>query len=161
MIIKLARIDDRFIHGQFLTRWINTIPAERIIVVSDEVAKDPIRKKLVLSVAPSNFKTSAVSIEKMLRAYNSPKYTDTSVILLFEKPKDIVYLIEGGMDISEVNVGGMRFEAGNKQVTKSVNVSDDDIEMFLKLNDMGVALEMRQLPSDSKVDFISLVKELS
>lgn len=44
MKIVLARIDDRFIHGQVLTRWIKIHAADRIIVVSDEVAQDEMRK---------------------------------------------------------------------------------------------------------------------
>ena len=51
MNIVLARIDDRFIHGQVLTKWVKLRPAERIIIVSDGVANDEMRKTLVLSVA--------------------------------------------------------------------------------------------------------------
>ena len=45
MKIVLSRIDDRFIHGQVLTRWIKVNEADRIIIVSDEVAADEMRKK--------------------------------------------------------------------------------------------------------------------
>ncbi|WP_368896533.1 PTS sugar transporter subunit IIB, partial [Priestia megaterium] len=90
MKIVLARIDDRFIHGQVLTRWIKTNAADRIIIVSDEVAADEMRKTLILSVAPSNVKASAVSISKMTKAFHSPRYQDTTAMLLFENPADIV-----------------------------------------------------------------------
>lgn len=52
MDIVLSRIDDRYIHGQVVTRWVKSYPAERIIVVSDQVAEDELRKSLLLSVAP-------------------------------------------------------------------------------------------------------------
>ncbi len=74
MNIVLARIDDRFIHGQILTRWIKVHAADRIIVVSDDVAQDEMRKTLILSVAPSNVKASAVSVSKMAKAFHSPRY---------------------------------------------------------------------------------------
>lgn len=45
MNIVLARIDDRFIHGQILTRWIKVHAADRIIVVSDDIAQDEMRKR--------------------------------------------------------------------------------------------------------------------
>ena len=48
MKINLCRIDDRLIHGQVATVWAKEANAERIIVCSDEVAKDDIRKTLLL-----------------------------------------------------------------------------------------------------------------
>lgn len=47
MVIGLARIDDRLIHGQVATRWTKETNVQRIIVVSDEVATDTVRKTLL------------------------------------------------------------------------------------------------------------------
>lgn len=158
MKIELARIDDRFIHGQVLTKWVKLRPVERIIVVSDAVARDEMRKTLVLSVAPSNIKASAVSVDKMARAYQSPKYAETKAMLLFENPEDILRLVKLGVDIKEVNVGGMRFETDRKQITKAVSVKDSDVHAFQELHNKGVALELRQLPGDQSVDFMKTLQ---
>ncbi|MCY8009542.1 mannose/fructose/sorbose PTS transporter subunit IIB [Bacillus haynesii] len=158
MKIVLARIDDRFIHGQVLTRWIKIHAADRIIVVSDEVAQDEMRKTLILSVAPSNVKASAVSISKMAKAFHSPRYEDTTAMLLFENPGDIVSLIEAGVPIETVNVGGMRFENNRRQITKSVSVTEKDIKAFEQLQELGVKLELRQLPSDSSENFMQILR---
>ncbi|MCY7913381.1 mannose/fructose/sorbose PTS transporter subunit IIB [Bacillus haynesii] len=158
MKIVLARIDDRFIHGQVLTRWIKIHAADRIIVVSDEVAQDEMRKTLILSVAPSNVKASAVSISKMAKAFHSSRYEDTTAMLLFENPGDIVSLIEAGVPIETVNVGGMRFENNRRQITKSVSVTEKDIKAFEQLQELGVKLELRQLPSDSSEDFMQILR---
>jgi len=158
MKIVLARIDDRFIHGQVLTRWIKTNAADRIIVVSDEVAADEMRKTLILSVAPSNVKASAVSISKMTKAFHSPRYQDTTAMLLFESPSDIVALVEAGVPIETVNVGGMRFANDRQQITKSVSVTKKDMDAFEKLHELGVKLELRQLPSDSSENFIQVLR---
>ncbi|NGY86097.1 PTS system mannose/fructose/N-acetylgalactosamine-transporter subunit IIB [Bacillus megaterium] len=158
MKIVLARIDDRFIHGQVLTRWIKTNATDRIIIVSDEVASDEMRKTLILSVAPSNVKASAVSISKMTKAFHSPRYQDTTAMPLFESPADIVALVQAGVPIETVNVGGMRFANDRKQITKSVSVTEKDIDAFEKLQELGVKLEPRQLPSDSSENFIQLLR---
>ncbi len=52
MVIALARIDDRLIHGQVATRWTKETQVKRIIVVSDDVAKDQVRSTLLKQVAP-------------------------------------------------------------------------------------------------------------
>ena len=43
----LARIDSRLLHGQVATAWTKATQPNRIIVVSDAVAKDDLRKKLI------------------------------------------------------------------------------------------------------------------
>ncbi|HFX3773328.1 TPA: PTS system mannose/fructose/N-acetylgalactosamine-transporter subunit IIB [Enterococcus faecium] len=153
MKIELVRIDDRFIHGQVLTKWVKLRPINRIIIVSDAVAQDEMRKTLVLSVAPPNVKASAVTVDKMVRAFQSPRYTNDSVMLLFERPEDIVELVEKGVPLKEINVGGMRFEKNRQQITKAVSVSPTNIEAFKKLHELGVHLELRQLPGDTSIDF--------
>lgn len=159
MKIVLARIDDRFIHGQVLTRWSKVKPIERIIIVSEEVANDEMRKTLVLSVAPSNLKASVVTVGKMVKAFNSPKYENTTAMLLFEKPGDIVELVEAGIPIETVNVGGMRFENNRIQVTKSVSVREEDVIAFKRLDELGVKLDLRQLPSDNSQNFMNFLNE--
>ncbi|MZM07491.1 PTS transporter subunit IIB [Bifidobacterium pseudocatenulatum] len=153
MKIELVRIDDRFIHGQVLTKWLKLRPINRIIIVSDAVAQDEMRKTLVLSVAPPNVKASAVTVDKMVRAFQSPRYTNDSVMLLFERPEDIVELVEKGVPLKEINVGGMRFEKNRQQITKAVSVSPTNVEAFKKLHELGVHLELRQLPGDTSIDF--------
>ena len=74
-------------------------------------------------------------------------------MLLFENPEDIVRLVEGGVDLKEVNVGGMRFDIERKQITKSVSVNEKDIAAFRKLKALGVKNELRQLPGDISQDF--------
>ena len=149
MKIQLARIDDRFIHGQVLTKWVKQTPIDRIIIVSDGVAEDEMRKTLVLSVAPAGIKASAVGVDKMVRAYNSPRYVDARVMLLFENPQDVLRLVEEGVPLETINVGGMRFENGRTQITQAENVA-----AFRALAEKGIELDLRQLPSDRSTNFI-------
>ncbi|MED4229474.1 PTS sugar transporter subunit IIB, partial [Neobacillus cucumis] len=51
-----------------------------------------------------------------------------------------------------------RFANDRRQITKSVSVTKEDIVAFEKLNELGVKLELRQLPSDSSQDFIQLLR---
>lgn len=49
--INLARIDTRLLHGQVATAWTPASKANRIIVASDEVASDDLRKQLIKQAA--------------------------------------------------------------------------------------------------------------
>jgi pts-sorbose: PTS system, mannose/fructose/sorbose family, IIB component len=57
MKINLVRIDDRLIHGQVATVWSKEANAQRIIICSDEVAKDQIRKTFTFTGGTSRSKS--------------------------------------------------------------------------------------------------------
>ncbi|MTT32550.1 PTS fructose transporter subunit IIB [Terrilactibacillus sp. BCM23-1] len=161
MIIALVRIDDRLIHGQVATSWSKEAKCDRIIVVSDEVAKDTFRKTLLLSVTPPGIKASVVPIDKMIRAYNNPKYEKSRALLLFTNPSDVLRVVDGGVKIESVNIGQMSFKEGRTAIAHAVSVVDEDIEAFNKLNEKGIELELRHTASDPKVNLMDKIKAFS
>ncbi|MGT2925511.1 PTS system mannose/fructose/N-acetylgalactosamine-transporter subunit IIB [Streptococcus caviae] len=160
MKIKLARIDDRLIHGQVTTVWAKEANAERIIIPSDDVASDEIRKTLVKQAAPPGIKVNVVTTDKAIKVYHNPKYENDTVFYLFTKPQEVVDLVKGGVPIKSINIGGMQFKEGRTQLTKAVSVSKEDIEAFKELIGLGVTLDCRVVVTDSSKDFEALLKEV-
>lgn len=157
MVIGLARIDDRLIHGQVATRWTKETNVRRIIVVSDEVAADTVRKTLLTQVAPPGVTAHVVDVAKMIRVYNNPKYAGERVMLLFTNPTDVERIVEGGVKITSVNIGGMAFRQGKTQVNNAISVDAKDIEAFNKLNARGIELEARKVSTDQKLKMMDLI----
>ncbi|NIG77386.1 PTS mannose transporter subunit IIAB [Klebsiella sp. Ap-873] len=160
MNIGLARIDDRLIHGQVATRWTKETNVTRIIVVSDEVAADTVRKTLLTQVAPPGVTAHVVDVAKMIRVYNNPKYAGERVMLLFTNPTDVERIVEGGVKITSVNIGGMAFRQGKTQVNNAISVDEKDIEAFKKLNDRGIELEARKVSTDQKLKMMDLIAKV-
>lgn len=160
MRIGLARIDDRLIHGQVATRWTKETNVTRIIVVSDEVAADNVRKTLLTQVAPPGVTAHVVDVAKMIRVWNNPKYGHDKVMLLFTNPTDVVRLVEEGVNITSVNIGGMAFRQGKTQVNNAVSVDAKDIEAFKKLNERGIELEVRKVSSDQRLKMMDLIAKM-
>ena len=160
MQIGLARIDDRLIHGQVATRWTKETNVTRIIVVSDEVAADTVRKTLLTQVAPPGVTAHVVDVAKMIRVYNNPKYAGERVMLLFTNPTDVERIVEGGVKITSVNIGGMAFRQGKTQVNNAISVDDKDIEAFKKLNERGIELEARKVSTDQKLKMMDLIAKV-
>ena len=69
----LARIDSRLLHGQVATAWSKTVNPTRIIVVSDNVAKDELRTNMIKQAAPSGVKAHVIPICLL---YTSPSPRD-------------------------------------------------------------------------------------
>ncbi|MEH0875795.1 PTS mannose transporter subunit IIAB [Pectobacterium cacticida] len=161
MKIGLARIDDRLIHGQVATRWTKETNVSRIIVVSDEVAADNVRKTLLTQVAPPGVTAHVVDVAKAIRVYNNPKYAADRVMLLFTNPTDVLTLVENGVNITSVNIGGMAFKQGKIQVNNAVSIDEKDIEAFKALDKLGIELEVRKVSSDSRLKMMDLINKMA
>lgn len=161
MNIGLARIDDRLIHGQVATRWTKETNVTRIIVISDEVAADTVRKTLLTQVAPPGVTAHVVDVAKMIRVYNNPKYAGERVMLLFTNPTDVLRIVEEGVKITSVNIGGMAYRQGKTQVNNAVSVDEKDIEAFKKLNERNIELEVRKVSNDPKLKMMDLIAKVA
>lgn len=160
MKIKLVRIDDRLIHGQVATVWSRDSQCNIILVVSDEVAKDELRKILLKQVAPPGIKSEVITVKQMIQIASDSKFKEFKALLLFTNPKDVLRMVEGGVKIDSVNIGGMRFKENKKQITSAISVDSEDIESFKKLNDLGIELEIRIIAKNKKEYIMDKIKGL-
>ena len=159
LVIGLARIDDRLIHGQVATRWTKESRVTRIVVVNDEVAKDSVRSTMLKSVAPPGVTAHVVPVDKMIRVYNNPEYANERMMLLFTNPTDVVRLMEAGVEFKSINIGGMAYRDGKKMITSAVSVDDKDIEAFKALDAKGIELDVRKVSNDSRQYMMDLLKK--
>ena len=145
----LARVDSRLLHGQVATAWTKTTQPTRIIVVSDGVAHDKLRKNLITEAAPPGVKANVIPIDKMIEVAKDPRFGNTKALLLFETPEDALKAIEGGVDIKELNIGSMAHSVGKVAVNKVLSLGKEDVETFDKLKEIGVKFDVRKVPTDS------------
>ena len=157
--INLVRIDTRLLHGQVATAWTPDSKADRIIVVSDAVAKDDLRKQLIGQAAPNGVKANVIPISKMIEIAKDPRFGNTHAFLLFENPQDVLAAVEGDVPIESINVGSMAHSTGKTMVNKVLSMDKKDVETFEKLRDLGVKFDVRKVPNDSRADLFDLIKK--
>ena len=157
--IALARIDTRLLHGQVATGWTKAVGPDRIIAVSDGVAHDNLRKRMIMEAAPPGVKAHCVPIKKMCEVAKDVRFGDTKAMLLFETPQDALAAIEGGVEIKTINVGSMAHSQGKFAVNKVLSLDAKDIETFEKLKEHGVEFDVRKVPSDSKENMDTLLQK--
>lgn len=157
--INLARLDTRLLHGQVATAWTPYSKANRIIVVSDAVARDELRKNLIKQAAPNGVKANIVPISKMEEVAKDDRFGGVDALLLFETVQDVLRAVEGGVPIKTLNVGSMAHSEGKTMVNKVLSMDKADVEAFEKLRDLGVEFDVRKVPSDSKANLFDLIKK--
>lgn len=156
----LARIDSRLLHGQVATAWTKTVNPTRIIVVSDAVSKDNLRKNLIQQAAPPGVKAHVVPIDHMIKLAKDDKhFGGQRALLLFENPQDVLRVVEGGVPLKTINVGSMAHSIGKVQPNKALALDQKDIDTFMKLKKAGLKFDVRKVPSDSKENMDEIIKK--
>ena len=159
MAVALLRVDDRLIHGQVATAWLSSLGSRRIVVASDSVAKDELRKRVVALTAPKNVEVTILDLEGAVKALTGPLSSETvKVMVLCTTPQEALYLVKAGIGITTVNVGNvggignMQGAKGKKQIFKSIAVGEEDVKAFQEMHDLGVKCDVRG------VDIMELIR---
>lgn len=155
----LARIDSRLLHGQVATGWSKAVNPTRIIVVSDSVVKDELRKNLIKQASPPGIKAHVVSINHMIELANDNQhFGGQRALLLFETPQDVLKAVKGGVPLKIINVGSMAHSPGKVQPNRALAFNQDDIDTFAKIKQAGLTFDVRKVPSDSKGNMDEILK---
>ena len=155
----MCRVDTRLLHGQVATTWTKQTNPDRIIVVSDGVAHDELRKTMIQQAAPPGVKAHVIPIKKMIEVAKDPRFGATKAMLLFETPQDLLACVEGGVDIKEVNLGSMAHSVGKVVVTQAIAMDQDDYDTIEKLAAKGIKFDVRKVPADSPENFDSMMNK--
>jgi len=151
MGIVFVRIDDRLIHGQVATTWVRNFVVEQIAVISDTLANDPIQTSVVKMAAPVGVNAVLLTKKDFIEAYK--KGFKKRTMLILTNPHDVLSIVEEGVTISSLNVGGMKFTNGKRKITESVFVTEKDIEAFNRLVGHGIKIAFQMVPSSPKKDY--------
>lgn len=155
--IVLTRIDNRLIHGQVATQWASSVGANLLLVANDKVANDKFRQGLMDMAAPSFAQTRYFTLEKTINVIHKASPAQ-KIAIICESPSDVLTLVQGGVPITKVNIGNMHMAEGKRQVATVVAVDDTDVSAFKKLQELGVELEIRKVPSEGTEDIAKLFK---
>lgn len=153
--ILLTRIDDRFIYGQDVELWNEAVGSNLVLIVNDEIAADS-RKWAPMRVAtPDGVWTRFFSVQKAIDIIQTATPRQW-ILIMVASPADALALVKGGVPITKISIGHMQAGEGKRPATPTVAVGDTDVAAFKELQELGIELEIRYLPS-SNPDPIQLV----
>ncbi|WP_134439888.1 PTS galactosamine transporter subunit IIB [Escherichia coli] len=148
--ILLTRIDNRLVHGQVGVTWTSTIGANLLVVVDDVVANDDIQQKLMgITEETYGFGIRFFTIEKTINVIGKAA-PHQKIFLICRTPQTVRKLVEGGIDLKDINVGNMHFSEGKKQISSKVYVDDQDLADLRFIKQRGVNVFIQDVPGDQK-----------
>lgn len=156
MSIELVRIDDRLIHGQIATTWINDYNIEQVLIVDDNVVQDKMQQSVISVTAPANVKVKVFGVDSFIGIYKKNPIKRRTMIVLTNSI-DAYRLLAGGVQIDYLNVGGMRFLDGRTKIARAVSVTPEEREAFKKIIEMGIDVRIQMIPRDEIVEMKNVI----
>lgn len=149
MSVELARVDERLIHGQVMTAWVERFWIQRIVLVDDELAQDEFMKQVLAMSAPAGVTVDV----KTARAAEEELEADSGehLLLLFKEIRSALALVKAGYRMKELNIGNVGGAPGRSAITREVYVSEEEKAMLRELQAAQVEVYIQKLPQDSRV----------
>lgn len=166
-----VRVDDRLIHGQVTVGWRQHLRYAEIWVVDDLVLDDPYLQDALRLAAPPGVEVRVYGVEEASALLASkvkrqasdvtPGLRGCEVLLLVRSPEAALALVEGGVPLSQVNVGNLSARTGSVRVFKNISLSHGQAEALDALAGRGVHITFQLTPEDSQVDWPVVRQRLS
>ena len=142
-MIKLLRVDHRLLHGQVAFSWTSKLSADCILIASDAVMNDDLRKMSIKLAKPTG-----------VNAINSGVTDKYKLFIVVESIKDAKTIAEA-CNIKAVNLGGTKATDETRNISKAMNVTKEEEQMIRDMVSEGIKVDIRMVPTDKSLDALS------
>lgn len=150
-MIKLTRVDYRLIHGQVAMSWTHALDVDCILLASDAVAKDDMRKAALRLAAPTALNSSSRMLTLLSRRSTAALPTSIRCLSSLRRLKmSIVSLRVAKTSKRSIWVEPER--PPRPRFIRPRNLRDRErCRAYPRTPGRCVAIEIRQVPNDAKV----------
>lgn len=147
----IYRIDDRLIHGQITTSWTNYLDVERILVVDDSIAKNPMLANIVTMGAPAQYKAKVITLEQAHEKIKK-KSEKFNTLVIFRFPHMITDLVFDDVMITDIIIGTVIKNANSiKQMNQNVFLTEADVKALDFAKQRNIRVRIQMLPDTQAI----------
>ncbi len=148
MPIVFARVDDRLIHGQIVQAWLPELNVDEVVIPCAKHREKLLNKNLLRLSLPYEYALTVLDSHRCMQyARNSQK----RLFLLMGTLQELADLIEDGLQIKSVNIGGMHFKENAQKLDENVFLDEDDKHWLKIIDALGIRIETRAVPNAKSI----------
>jgi PTS system mannose-specific IIB component len=155
--IVLTRIDDRLVHGQVMTEWTRSCHPTEILVVDDETYADEYLRDIVIMAVPKEIKANVTDIGNAITYLQKNESPNEKILILVKTPQTVEKLVEGGLQINAVNLGGMSKKADRTTLYRNISTSPEENASMKRLVERGIKVSIQVVPRDKEIPLEKLI----
>lgn len=155
--VVLARIDDRLIHGQVVTGWMKVTNGNKIYIVDDKLKQDTMMQMVLKTAAPVGTKVFIQSVEEAVEALKKPEKPNERIVILAKVPQVFEKMLEQGIVLPTIVLGGMGLTAQRQRFYKNVAASSEELECMRRIISHGTEIVYQLVPDEPSKNIKSLL----
>ena len=155
MPVIFARVDDRLIHGQVVQAWLPELNVDEVVIPWGKHREGPLNKSLLRLSLPYEYDLTVLDSHQVVQyARNSAK----RLFLLMSSLQEMADLIEDGLQIKSINIGGMHFKDNAQKLAENVFLDEQDKHLLKMMAGLGIRIETRSVPNATSVTVTEALK---
>lgn len=154
----IFRVDDRLIHGQVIEGWIKYYKIKNVIIVSDNICNDMLKKTIYSSITPSDVKLDFKCKDEFKKSFD-PSQINDSLLVLFEDVATLYSLKDILNNDIYINIGCVANRKHKIEVSDTVFLTKEEIRMLCELR-QNYMIYIKKLPWETSVDINNFDKLL-
>lgn len=146
--LVLTRIDDRLIHGQVMTKWLKETGAENVVIIDDATSKNEFMINVFEQAVPEDIGIGVFNKEDGVKFFSQSLEAPT--MILVKVPETIEYMVNHGIDIKDLDLGGMGAKDGRNTLYQYISTSYEEDQCFYRLLNKGMNVYVQIVPQNEK-----------
>lgn len=157
--IKLIRIDERLIHGQVVTQWLNKVEAQKIIIVDKFLSTNEFLSNVYVMAAPAGTDVIVLDPDAFVKRLNNNELNDRNYLVLFKLVDNLKQCFDKGFKPDEIQIGNVGSKDGRKVVYQSVALSEKEAKDLVEMSKSGIKIYFQQVPGEKAVGLNEIISK--
>ena len=160
--VVLARIDERLLHGQVCTKWMQATHANVIVLADDDLVNDKFTCKIFMGMKPAGTELQIFTVDQAIEYLKEDSPENEKVMLLTKCAQSFLRMNEAGVVYDKI-ICGSAAVSGNKygkrkKLIRDLFASDSEKDAMRALIDKGVTMVYQLAIDNAPVDPAKLLK---
>ena len=160
--VVLARIDERLLHGQVCTKWMQATHANVIVLADDDLVNDKFTCKIFMGMKPAGTELQIFTVDQAIEYLKEDSPENEKVMLLTKSAQSFLRMNEAGVVYDKI-ICGSAAVSGNKygkrkKLIRDLFASDSEKDAMRALIDKGVTMVYQLAIDNAPVDLAKLLK---
>lgn len=154
MPIVFARVDDRLIHGQVVQAWLPELNIDEVLIPVPKGKKLSVNEGLLRLSLPYEYKLTVLDSHACMRYTLDAK---GRIFVLAGSLQALADLIEDGLQIKSINIGGLHFKENAQKLADNVFLDAQDKHFLKIIHGLGIRIETRAVPNAQSISLAEVL----
>jgi len=153
-------VDDRLVHGQVLIGWVKRLNIAQVIIANDTLVNDDLQVSILKMSMPQDVAVKIFNIDRFIEKFREGIPDNLKTMVLVESLEDIFRIVSGNVRMDFINIGGLHFKSGRKDILHSIYLNKEEIGILGELERLHINIDSRALPTDDKIDIMKHIRRI-